>query len=83
MRWRLLIEEYGPELIYIPGNTNLVADCLSRHEVDDHKLDGSHENFALDKSDLNAYPLSYKLIMKYQQNDKGLLKIYATTKHTY
>ena len=32
MRWRLLIEEFGPELIYLPGVKNVVADCLSRLE---------------------------------------------------
>ena len=30
MRWRLLIEEFGPVLHYLPGNKNVVADCLSR-----------------------------------------------------
>ena len=28
-RWRLLIEEYGPELICLPGETNVVTDALS------------------------------------------------------
>jgi predicted aspartyl protease len=30
MRWRLLLEEYGPELHYIKGENNIVADALSR-----------------------------------------------------
>jgi hypothetical protein len=30
MRWRLILEEYGPELRYIKGEKNLVADALSR-----------------------------------------------------
>lgn len=30
MRWRLLIEEFGPELIYIKGEKNIVAGALSR-----------------------------------------------------
>ena len=30
MRWRLILEEYGPELIYTKGTTNIVADALSR-----------------------------------------------------
>jgi transposase InsO family protein len=30
MRWRLILEEYGPELIYTQGKTNIVADALSR-----------------------------------------------------
>ena len=34
MRWRLLIEEYSPELIYIKGEENTVADSLSRLEID-------------------------------------------------
>ena len=33
MRWRLILEEYGPELIYIPGNKNIVANALSRLEL--------------------------------------------------
>ena len=30
MRWRLIIEEYGPKIFYIPGPNNVVADALSR-----------------------------------------------------
>ena len=29
-RWRLILEEYGPEIVYIPGVTNVVADAMSR-----------------------------------------------------
>ena len=29
-QWRLLIEEYGPEIIYIKGEDNTVADAISR-----------------------------------------------------
>ena len=32
MRWRLIIEEFGPELKYIKGENNVVADALSRLE---------------------------------------------------
>jgi hypothetical protein len=28
MRWRLLLEEYSPELKYIKGENNTVADAL-------------------------------------------------------
>ena len=28
MRWRLVLEKYGPELIYIKGENNVVADAL-------------------------------------------------------
>jgi hypothetical protein len=30
MRWRLILEEYGPEIIYVKGSINIVADALSR-----------------------------------------------------
>ena len=33
MRWRLLIEEYGPSLEYVPGLSNIVADALSRLDL--------------------------------------------------
>ena len=72
MHWRLLIEEFGPELHCLPGKKNIVADCLSRLEYD--KDDVTPDNFTLKKEDINEYPLSYKIIMKYQQKDKALLK---------
>jgi len=31
-RWRLLLEEYGPEIVHIPGIQNTVADAISRLE---------------------------------------------------
>ena len=31
-RWRLLLEEYGPEIVYIKGIANTVADAISRLE---------------------------------------------------
>jgi hypothetical protein len=30
MRWQLILEEYDPEIIYTNGSTNIVADALSR-----------------------------------------------------
>ena len=32
MRWRLILEEFGPELKYIKGENNVIADALSRLE---------------------------------------------------
>ena len=31
-RWRLILEEYGLEIVYMPGVTNIVTDGLSRLE---------------------------------------------------
>ncbi len=32
--WRLLLEEYGPEIVYIKGIHNTIADAISRLEYD-------------------------------------------------
>ena len=37
MRWRLILEEFGPELKYIKGENNVVADTLSRLEMSDNQ----------------------------------------------
>ena len=35
--WRLIIKEFGPELKYIKGENNVVADTLSRLEKSDNQ----------------------------------------------
>ncbi len=37
-RWRLLIEEFGPEIIYIKGEENTVADAISRLDFSPKKI---------------------------------------------
>ena len=37
MRWRLILKEFGPELKYIKGENNVVADALSRIEMSDNQ----------------------------------------------
>ena len=41
-RWRLLLEEYAPEIVYIKGTHNTVADAISRLEYNP-KLNSTNE----------------------------------------
>ena len=72
MRWRLLIEEFGPQLTYIKGENNIVADALSRMAMTE--ADFSPEAFAADdEADFPVnYPLSFKQIAQEQPKDKEL-----------
>jgi len=77
MRWRLAIEEYGPELVYIKGEKNVVADALSRLSTKEDKLDKVEfisDHFALDDDDLpkNMYPLRFTNIKRCQEKDEKL-----------
>jgi transposase InsO family protein len=71
LRWRLIIEEFNPEFIYIKGEQNTVADALSRLDTINEEI----TEFEID-DDLpdTAYPLNLKLITKYQQKDEEILK---------
>ena len=73
MRWRLIIEEFGPKLTYIKGESNVVADALSRMRLSEDEF--APEAFA---GDANAgdfpteFPLTYKQIAYEQGKDKKL-----------
>ena len=79
MRWRLILEEFGPELWYVQGQDNVVADALSRLEMTPNKISPQPEKmaeiFGLEKDDIpdHAYPLSYKTIQRHQKADEELL----------
>jgi hypothetical protein len=93
MRWRLIIEEYAPEFIYIKGEHNIVADALSRLELDTtpttpqqlHDIHYLADHFALQDDDLpdDAFPLNYKLIALHQRKDKELLTKLHTSSNDY
>ena len=42
-RWRLLLEEFGPEIVYIKGIHNTVADAISRLDIG--PIPSEHENW--------------------------------------
>jgi hypothetical protein len=88
MRWRLIIEEYGPTLEYVKGKKNVVADALSCLDLspslatESNPLITEHpttrqlaEAFALTNEDFNnKCPLTLKTLMREQQKDKDLIK---------
>ena len=66
MRWRLLLEEFGPKLLYIKGEQNIVANALSRLDLSEEVF--APDLFAFDEEDFPSdYPLSYTQIM-YEQS---------------
>lgn len=83
MRWRLLLEEYGPQFPYIPREKNIVADALSHLEMIDSpclksELQESHfyqDQMSQSQQDLapeDTIPLEYNLINTHQYKDAQL-----------
>ena len=84
MRWRLILEEYGPELRCIKGEQNIVADALSCLDLDDdvplpsvHDANAMAECFNLEGTQFPSehYPLHYSTIAHYQALDAELQKL--------
>ncbi len=76
MRWRLVLEEFGPELRYIKGENNIVADALSRLEMlsnNEYNEQYAVECFAANDKDFpKEFPLSYMYIEHCQEKDASL-----------
>jgi cleavage and polyadenylation specificity factor subunit 1 len=93
MRWRLYIEEYSPDLQYIKGENNVVADALSRLDMDD--VPNLHEAliteemcsewycYAKEEKNYDSHPLSFQQLDKAQKADKQLMKILEMDKTLY
>ena len=86
MRWRLICEEFGATLKYIPGSHNIVADSLSRlglepslksepnfEVMENPAFRLLHEAFSVDDIPPDAFPLRLKLIEYEQGKDKSLI----------
>ena len=75
MRWRLILEEFGPELKYIKEKNNVVADALSRLEKSpNQEILNISELYGCDDEDMpdSAYPICYHDIAKAQETDAKL-----------
>jgi len=86
MRWRLLLEEFGPKLTYVKGVNNIVADALSRLKIAEAEF--SAEAFANELANgeedfPTGYPLSYKEIEFRQKKDRALQNKFRTQPELY
>ena len=85
MQWRLYIEEYSPDLQYIKGEKNVVADALSRLELDDkpspHEALITEEMcsdwycYSKEEQTFDSHPPFYQHIENAQHANKSLKKI--------
>jgi hypothetical protein len=78
--WLLLIEEYGVTFEYLPGkkNVDIVADALSRLDIDSLKIQEEEVLTLLSGSENNSIsnikltiPIHTALILKEQENGKS------------
>jgi transposase InsO family protein len=89
MRWRLYIEEYSPELQYIKGTNNVVADALSRLEIEEVPIEDTQESFLAlmecfaKAQDTDFNPLNYPQLRMAQEADKTLMKIHKLKDSLY
>ena len=75
MCWRLILEEFGPELKYVKGENNVFADALSRLEnIPNQDILNISELYGINDKDLpdSAYPIRYQDIAKAQETDAKL-----------
>ena len=85
LRWRLFLEEYSPDLWYILGPKNVVADALSRLDRTEEVFKDSMETFqtvmhhyGTDKEtekDFSFHPVSFTHIDLAQKADPEIKKI--------
>lgn len=84
MRWRLLIEEFGPEFNYIKGPKNIVADALSRLSLMDttptQDMAAVADYYGLSSDDM-TFPLTYPNLQKEQLADKSLQDLQRSSPH--
>ena len=90
MRWRLYIEEYLPNLRYVKGTNNVVADALSRLDMEDTPIVETKESFlslmecfGKTKDEPDFHPLNYLQLYKAQRADKNLMKNLTMDKTLY
>ena len=83
LRQRLTLEEYGVDLVYIKGQTNTLADALSRLPFDENPV--AEEAFLLRRASEveEDFPLSLTVIAAAQTTDEHLTADIANPKSQY
>ena len=72
--WQLIVEEYGPNIVYLPSKCNIIADALSCLPKLNEPHDEStflEEIFALDEQ-IDAFPIAFDVISKAQLTDNKI-----------
>ncbi|KAH9068732.1 hypothetical protein Ae201684P_004433 [Aphanomyces euteiches] len=70
-RWRLLIEEFGPRISYVPGKSNVMADSLSRLKTMDQRRPESICALTFDPTSI--FPLDLATIADHQAKDPDIV----------
>ena len=82
----MILEEYGPEVVHVKGEHNVVADALSCLDMEpnpEDELPTKEERNQLEYAYVNStdikmeqFPMSPRLLNKQQQKDKQLQKLF-------
>ncbi len=80
IRWRMMLEEFGPRVEHVAGTKNVIADALSRleitHKESDEVATGDERPqltyVSVREVEAEAFPMNPTLIQKEQQKDKEL-----------
>ena len=76
MRWRLILEEYSPKLIYIQGSKNIAVDTLSRLDIVDtpnpvkNNIKSINEHYGIEDEEI-LHPTNHQTIIKNQNKIKN------------
>jgi hypothetical protein len=79
--WQLIVEEYGPNIVYLPSKHNIIANNLSCLPKLNEPHDESiflEEFFALNEQ-LDAFPIAFDVISKAQLANNKIQKCITMT----
>jgi Integrase zinc binding domain len=84
LNWRLLVEDFRPELEYYLGEKNIEADTLSRHPITETLGEAEVSNALLNYPDtVNQYPATVQRIWQMQQQSQHILDALDNDNYEY